>query len=215
MKTFQTIILIIMMCVLLVIVVIQFKKEPKPQTGVTTTVFYPDGSIESISKDGVLIFKHYINGNIGIGNGGHDGKLLIHGNGTIESMSPEQYARFEKGLPKETININGYVGGPNGCVCTSQKLIITSDDTIRVEPMKIKHIGIGEDGYGIGYHKHGDPIGDSKPMKRLYIPSIGGGVSVKIKKIHLYASDSQKEIFQVNHDSTIITFAGHKYIKQQ
>jgi hypothetical protein len=121
------------------------------QTGMIQTEYHSDGSIKSVSKDGISVFRKDVNGNIGIGNGGYDVSLHVYSGGgsvglmpmgfspsekliinpnseIIETMAPEQFERHEKGLPKKTI--------------------------------------IFEPGVE---HKNGEPIGNSKPMKRLII----------------------------------------------
>lgn len=68
--------------------------------------------------------------------------------GIIETMSQEQYVRFNNGLSKNTIQIN--LGGAvdiGGC-----GMIITSDDTIHVGP---------------------NAIGNSEPMEKLRIDANG------------------------------------------
>jgi hypothetical protein len=117
----------------------------------TITQFNPDGSIKSVSKDGIVIFRRDAYGNIGIGDVEHQPKMHIHaGSGTIKPMTPEQFEKHNQGLQKEYLQIRATGDALHRMKiedCSSLKLIIETG-TI---------------------HKEIDPIGCSKPMERLTI----------------------------------------------
>jgi hypothetical protein len=91
---------------------IKQKTDMKNNNGIVTEI-YPDGSIKSVSKDGISVFRQDVNGNIGIGNGGHDAYLHIYSG-------------------------SGNVGLSNGIPCPSEKLIVSPDSSsIIVEPVPV------------------------------------------------------------------------------
>jgi hypothetical protein len=86
---------------------IKQETDMKNNNGIVTEI-YPDGSIKSVSKDGISVFRQDKNGNIGIGNGGHETALNIYSGSCSVGLMP-------------------FGWNPN------EKLIITSDSTIHVE----------------------------------------------------------------------------------